>query len=250
MNPIKAIIVDDEKNALEVLEWLLATYCPEVELIGIFQSGEEVLEAISNLMPDVLFLDVEMPKMNGLELIEKLPNRDFDLVFTTAYDQFAIKAFKLAALNYLLKPIDPEELMTTVARIKAKKTVIQQDQLEMILQSFTRQAESNNKIAVHNNDSVTFVDPSDILYCKADSNYTTIHLEDESKVLIAKTLKEVSETLNGKDFYRVHKSYLVNLGKIVKFIKDDGGYLVMKDGQQISVSRDRKEEFFQLFSRF
>lgn len=250
MTTIKAILVDDEKNALEVLEWLIKTYCPEVEIVGQFQSGEDCLNNIQSLKPDVLFLDVEMPKMNGFDLLEKIQDKNFDVVFTTAYDKFAVKAFRYSAINYLLKPIDPDDLITTVERIKQKKAVINKEQVDLLFQSLVNKDNTLERIALSTNDGLTFVMTKEIIYCKAESNYTSLALLNGKKILIAKTLKEIDETLAGKDFFRVHKSFLVNINHISKFVRGEGGYIVMPDSQQISIARDRKDDFFQLFTKF
>lgn len=249
MNKIKAILIDDEANALEVMEWLITTYCPQVEIIAQFQDAEQCITKLSDLNPDVVFLDVEMPKMNGFEFLEKVKLRNFDVVFTTAYDKFAVRAFKYSALNYLLKPVDPDDLMQTVEKIVAHKKNIKQEQLELLFQNLLQKENQPDRVALSTMDGVIFVNTKDIIYCKAESNYTTIVLDNGKKNLVAKTLKEIDETLSGKDFFRVHKSFLVNVHHISKFVRGEGGYIVMPDGTQITVARERKDDFMQLFTK-
>lgn len=247
---IRAICIDDEKNSLEMIEWLLKTYCPEVEIIAMTQLPEEGVNLIQQLHPDVVFLDIEMPRMNGFDVLEKLKEIKFEVIFTTAYDQFAVKAFRYAAFNYLLKPIDSEELMGTVARLKQKLSVPGTAQIELLLQSVLNKEKQIDRIALSTNDGLIFVQTKDISYCQAESNYTKVVLENQQKILVAKTLKEIDETLAGKDFFRVHHSYLVNVNHIQKFVRGEGGYIIMPDGTQITISRSKKDEFFQLFAKF
>lgn len=248
---IKAILVDDERNSLEMLEWLLKTYCPEVSILALCDSGEAGIKAIATFQPDVVFLDIEMPKMNGFEMLESIKDIQFEVVFTTAYDQFAIKAFRYSAINYLLKPIDPDDIMATVARLKGKISSPSRDQMELLFQSLlSKQNQQVDRIALSTHDGLNFVQTKDIAYCKADSNYTNVVMANGQNILVAKTLKELDETLSGKDFFRVHHSYLVNINHISKFVRGDGGYIVMHDKTEITISRSKRDEFFQLFAKF
>lgn len=249
-NIIKAIIVDDESNCIEMLVWLLENYCPEVSIVALCDSAEMGLKTIPKLKPDVVFLDIEMPKMNGFDMLEKLGNIDFQIVFTTAYDTFAIKAFKYAALNYLLKPIDPDDLTVTIQRLKDKMSAPSKTQMDMLFQNIANRNLPIERIALSIGDGLVFVNTKDICYFHADSNYTFVVMVDGKKVLVAKTLKEINDILSGSDFFRVHNSYLVNLNHIIKFVRGDGGYIVMPDNTQITISRSKKEEFFQLFTKF
>lgn len=253
MKSIKAILVDDEKNALNVLTWALNKYCPEVEVIAVCKSGEECLTVLKTMEPDVLFLDVEMPKMNGFDLLEnleKLDHNNFEIVFTTAYDKFAVRAFKYAAINYLLKPIDADDLIVTIDRIKQRSNkTINKDQLKMMIQSISNKDTSIERIAFSTNEGLIFVLTKEIVYCKAESNYTSIVLLNGKKTLVSKTLKDIDELLTGKDFFRAHKSYLININHIIKFVKGEGGYVVMADNEEITIARDRKDDFMKLFSR-
>ena len=248
---IKCVLIDDEKNALEMMEWLLRTYCPEVEIAAMCNSAEQGIQAIHLHQPDVVFLDIEMPRMNGFDMLEQFDKLFFDVVFCTAYDQFAIKAFKYAALNYLLKPVDPEDLRTTINRIKERKSVPVKEQFNLLLQNIRETVKSTpQRIALTTGDGLIFVPTADIIFCEADSNYTHVILAGGKKIVVSKVLKEIDEALSGPDFYRVHSSFLININRIKKFVRGDGGYIVMDNDAQITISRSRKEEFMDLFSRF
>jgi two-component system, LytTR family, response regulator len=247
---IKAIIVDDEQNCVEMLEWLLKTYCPMVTIVAMCNSGEQGIEAINRHRPDVVFLDIEMPKMNGFAMLEKFDELFFDVVFTTAYNKFAIKAFRYSALNYLLKPVDPEDLQMTVKKLEDKKTAVGKDQLNLLLENMKNLANPVQRIALSTGDGLIFVNTADIMYCQAESNYTNVVLTSKNKILVAKTLKDIDETLSGKDFFRVHNSFLININQIKKFVRGDGGYIVMNDDTQITIARSKREEFFEMFSKF
>lgn len=248
---IKAVLVDDEKNALEMMEWLLTTYCPQVEIAAMCSSAEQGIEAVHTHRPDVLFLDIEMPKLNGFDMLEKFDKLFFDVVFCTAYDQFAIKAFKYSALNYLLKPVDPEDLKTTVQRIEAKKTIPTKEQFDLLLRNIQQPVKTTSqRIALTTSDGLIFVPTADIIYCEAESNYTSVVLSGGKKILVSKVLKEIDEALSGPDFYRVHSSFLININRIKKFVRGDGGYIIMDNDATVSISRSRKQEFMELFSKF
>ena len=247
---IKAIIIDDEQNCVEMLEWLLKTYCPIVTVVAMCNSGEQGIEAIMKHRPDVVFLDIEMPRMNGFDMLEKFEHLFFEVVFTTAYNKFAIKAFRYSALNYLLKPVDPDDLQTTIKRLEEKKSALEKEQLRLLLENMKNLNPTAQRIALSTGDGLIFVNTADIMYCQAESNYTNVVMSNRNKVLVAKTLKDIDETLSGKDFFRVHNSHLVNVQHIKQFVRSEGGYLIMEDGATVSVARNRKDEFLELFSKF
>lgn len=247
---IRCVLIDDESNSLEVMEWLLKKYCPQVQIEAMCQAATEGIEAINKYKPDLVFLDIEMPHMNGFDMLEQFEKLFFDVVFCTAYDQFAIKAFKYSALNYLLKPIDPEDLKETIRRVEEKKAVPAKEQIDLLLQHLRQTATpAVQRVALTTSDGMLFVSTADILYCEAESNYTTVVLKNK-KILVSKTLKEIDEALSGPDFYRIHHSFLINLSHVQKFIRGDGGYIMMSDGKSVSISRSKRQEFMDLFSKF
>ena len=246
---IHAILIDDEPRCTETLELMIRMHTPEITVDAICNSGEDGIRAIRQYQPDLVFLDIEMPKMNGFDMLEKLDPLTFKVVFTTAYNQFAIKAFRYSALNYLLKPIDPDDLKATVDRMKALKPDNMKEQLDILLQNM-RESGKPQRIALSTGDGMVFVNTSDIMYCQSESNYTNVILTNGERYLLAKSLKEFEDTLSGNDFYRIHNSYLVNLNQIKRFVRGDGGYVIMNDGSQITIARARREEFFGLFDKF
>ncbi len=248
---IRCVLIDDERNALEMMEWLLKTYCPQVQIAAMCNSGEDGIAAINLHQPDVIFLDIEMPHMNGFDMLERFDNLNFDVVFCTAYDQFALKAFRYSALNYLLKPVDPEDLKSTVSRIEARKNRPSREQMELLLQTLRQPAKSTPKrIALTTNDGLLFIPTEDILYAEAESNYTIVILAGGKKVIVSKSLKDIDEALSGADFFRIHHSYLVNLNQIKKYVRGDGGYVVMNNDATVSISRSKRQEFMEMFEKF
>jgi two-component system LytT family response regulator len=238
---LKTIIVDDEPYCCESLNTLLERYCPEVKIAAICNSGKAALTEIPIQNPNLVFLDIEMPYMNGFELIERLPLINFDLVFTTSYDQYAIKAIKFSALDYLLKPIDREELKKTVAKVVQKQQPPLPQQLEILLQKLHQPAYNNQKIAIPTMEGLQMIQIDSIIFCASDSNYTNLYLKNSQKITASRTLKEIEELLEGRSFIRVHNSYLVNLNEIHKYVKGEGGYLIMSDETCVDISRSRKE---------
>lgn len=248
---IRCVLIDDENNSLEMMEWLIKTYCPQVSIVAMCNSSEKGIEAIKKFKPDVVFLDIEMPHMNGFDMLEQFDKLFFDVVFCTAYDQFAIKAFKYSALNYLLKPVDPSDLQETFRRLEEKKSSPSKEQIEMLLQNIRGNAKPPvQRIALTTNDGMIFVSTQDILYCEAESNYTSVVLKGGKRILVSKVLKDIDETLSGNDFYRIHNSFLININHIKKYVRGDGGYVIMENDVTISISRSRRQEFMELFSKF
>ena len=238
---IKAIIIDDEPYCCEALAILLERYCPQVEVTGVFHSGTDALEVIREQPPQLLFLDIEMPRMNGFELLEKIKHLSFGLIFTTSYDQYAIKAIRFSALDYLLKPIDREELVRSVQKAEQRALQPLPLQLDLLFQKLQSPAHMLSKIAIPTMEGLQMVSVDAIVHCISDSNYTILTLKGQQRVVASRTLKEIEELLEEHSFIRVHHSSLVNLNEICKYIKGEGGYLVMSDGSSVNVSRSRKE---------
>jgi len=238
---LKAIIVDDEPYCCESLSTLLERFCPEVKISAICHSGQEALTALQEIKPHLVFLDIEMPYMNGFELLERLPDIDFELIFTTSYDQYAIKAFRFSALDYLLKPIDREELQKAVKKVVDRKHSPLPQQLEILLQKINQPNIPIQRIALPTMEGLQLVPVSSIISCSSDGNYTVFLMKGKQKIVASRPLKEVEEMLTEHSFFRVHHSYIVNMNEIDKFIKTDGGYLIMSDGSSVDVSRSKKE---------
>ncbi len=239
---LDAVIIDDEIHCIETLEWQLENYCPNVMVRNKFNNPAEGLKYLMYNEIDLLFLDIEMPILNGFELLNAINKPSFGLIFTTAYDEFAIKAIKHQALDYLLKPIAKAELLDAVQRA----TDVKKD-LKNRLHELMKDMENNspNKLAIPSIEGFEFVDPEKILRCESDDNYTNIFLADGTKHLVSKTLKEIERQLKEHTFIRLHQSHLVNYKCIQKYVKGTGGYVVLSDGSQIPVSRRKKTELLE-----
>lgn len=237
---VTATLVDDEPYSCEALATLLERYCPEVKVMDICYSASSALQSIKDHKPHILFLDIEMPHMNGFELLEKLPEVDFKLIFTTSYDQYALKAIHFSALEYLLKPIDSEELRRAVQKAISIGNPLPQ-QIEILLQKLQQPAISINKIAIPTMEGLQMIFVENIISCSAEGNYTTLLLKNKQKIIASRTLKDIEEMLEDYSFARVHHSFLVNLNEVEKYVRGEGGYLLMSDGATVDVSRSRKE---------
>lgn len=235
---MKAIIIDDEIDSLETTELLIENFCPQVKIIGISNDAERGIRMINKLQPQLVFLDISMPKMNGFELLNRLEFRQFELIFTTAHDEYAIKAFQVGAIHYLLKPIDTEELIKAVERVerKLKKSTAQPD-VNSIIQRVT--ANRQPKIAIPSLKGLEMIAVDQIIRCEADSNYSIIHLTSH-KIVVTKTLKELDQLLSAYNFVRIHHSHLINLSHLKTYLKGEGGEVVLSNGEHVNVSRSRK----------
>lgn len=246
---IKGIIVDDELSAIKSLKWEIENFCENVEISDSFTSPLEAISAINYLKPDCVFLDIEMPEMDGFQLLTKLVYRDFDLIITTAYDNYAIRAFKESAIDYLLKPIDTDDLINSISKIrKNKENSLLGKELQKVLGTFSIN-NSASKIALPLTGKIVYFDLEEIIYCKADGNYTEIYLKGNKREILSKKIKNVEELINNNNnFFRVHNSFLVNIQHIREYIKGDGQYLVLHDQTKIPVSRSKKEKILQILS--
>ena len=238
---IRAIIVDDEPDCCESLSILLKKNCPEVNIAATFYSAERASAAINDIKPQLVFLDIEMPNMNGFEMLEKLSEINFDLIFTTSYDQYAIKAIRFSALDYLLKPIDREELQKAVKKVATRLQKPLTQQLEILLQKINHTNNPIQRIALPTMEGLKLVPIDSIISCASEGNYTIFLMKDKQKIVVSRPLKEVEEMLEEHSFFRVHHSYIVNMNEIDRFIKSEGGYLIMSDGSSVDVSRSKKE---------
>jgi two-component system, LytTR family, response regulator len=243
MKLIKTVIVDDEWDSVQLLQLQLAQHCPQVSVIGTFTSSVKALQELEVLQPELLFLDIEMPVTTGFELLEKTAHLHFNIVFITAYNQYAIKAFRFNALDYLLKPIDADDLVQAVAKAEkqAKPTATQLSQLQKHLRG-----EPITKIAIPGQTGVTFIDLNDIVFAEASNNYSKIILTDRRQFVISKTLKDVQEVLEEGHFLRVHRQYIINLNH-VKSLNRNEGILTMDNGDHIPIARAQKERLVERY---
>lgn len=242
---LKALAVDDEIKSGENLQILLEEFCDNVEVVGISQTVDDALVKISEHQPDVVFLDVRMNNETGFDLLNKCEKINFEVIFTTAYSEYAIKAFRFSAIDYLLKPIDIEDLQNAVKKAKEKITagILPEERIESLLSNINPKTNLNSKIALPDSNGLTFVGLNEIIYCEGQSNYTIFFTVDGRKIMVSKTLKEYENLLSDHNFWRIHKSYLINMAEIKNYIKGDGGYVVMNNNKELQVSRRKKEEF-------
>lgn len=247
---LKAIIIDDEPYCCEILAALLEAECPEVDISAICSRGEDGVTAILQHNPDIVFLDVEMPKMNGFEMLEQLKAIKFHLIFTTSYDQYALKAIRFSALDYLLKPVDREELRKAVTKAAHRTQSPLPEQMEMLMQKISKPSHLISKIALPTVDGLQMLPIETIISCESDDNYTWFKLKGNKKILVTKSLKEIEESLEQYLFLRVHRSYLINLNEIDKYVKGEGGYVIMSDRSSIDVSKSRKEMLVQKLQHY
>lgn len=247
---INAIIVDDEETSRDTLSKLLEMYCPDVRVIELSDSVVAAKKAISKFEPDLVFLDVEMPFQNGFSLLEEIKSPPFEVIFTTAYDHYAIKAIKYSALYYLLKPIDADELTSAIDKIRNRKSNSSRSipDFELLLANLQSKGKSV-KIAVPTFEGMQMVHTEEIIKCTADESYTEILLSKGNKLVVSRILKEYEELLADLNFFRVHNSCLINLSHVVKYVKGDGGYVVMTDGESVEVARRKKSELLNKLTR-
>ena len=242
---LQAVIVDDEIKALQSLTWELTNFSDEINVIASFTNPNEALSYLDKNTPDCLFLDIEMPTMDGFQFIKKLTNKNFPVVITTAYNQYALKAIKSQALDYLLKPIDTDDLEETIVKIKKFNSKnFSVEKLEMALLNYNSRS-VHKRITLNTDGKLLCLENDEILYAESDGNYSTIFLTDGQKIVLTKKLKEVNDLLPSDSFFRIHNSYIINLNKIKEFLKTDG-YVVLKSNHKIPVSRQKKSDFLDM----
>jgi len=246
--PLNAIIVDDNFNSLQNLQQKLTEFCPDIRVLATTQSPEEAITLIRQLNPDVLFLDIEMPRMNGFRMLDELDEYDFDIVFTTAYNHYAIDAIRISAFDYLTKPIAIKDLQQAVERLVATHEQHTRQKFELLRQSFTEVKRQEDRIAVPTGEGLEFISISHIYRIESSSNYSKVFLADGRHLVVTRLLKDFEGMLLPYHFYRIHHSHLVNLKYIQRYIRGDGGQVVMQNGEVIDVARRKKEEFLKLFS--
>lgn len=242
MEKIKAIVLDDEKHCVESLVLDIQRYCPEIEVVAELTSAKECLNAIKRLNPDLLFLDIEMPWMNGFELLEFLYPTEFEVVFVTAYDSYAVQAFRTSAVDYLMKPVDKKDLIDAVEKVRARlapDNSTDHARIRNLLDNYFSRKKIN-KISLPDKDGQKFIEMDDILYVEASSNYSNLHLINTNNILVTLTLKNIESKLTDERFVRVHHSFIINLDHVTQFVKADGGCLVMSDGSEVPISRSKR----------
>ncbi len=252
---IKAVIVDDEENSRDALKGKIDLFCPEVEIVGEVDNVKDGIKAIIELKPDAVFLDVQLEGENsGFDILNEISNNDEinpEIIFVTAHSKFAIKAIKFSALDYLLKPIDPKELVKAIRKVENRKDLPKKTaHFNMLMENIRRESDSFKKIMLTTSDGMHIVHLSDIIYLESISNYTNFYLNGNKSLLISKTLKEFEGMLNSHSFQRVHRSYLVNLNYVKKYIPVKGNFLVMNDETKVPIASRRKEQVLKTLKNF
>ncbi|RZL16493.1 MAG: response regulator transcription factor [Pedobacter sp.] len=242
---INAIIIDDEQHCIDRLQNLISLYCnDEVQIVNTYTNVEDAIEGLKMESPDLIFLDIQINNRTGFELLEETKNRSFNVVFTTAFEQYALKAFKFSAADYLLKPIDLDDLRETIGRLKdGQKKGNASENIEVLMQNMRQFQNQMKKITVPTVNGLVFIPVQDIFHCKSDINYTTLFLKDGKRLMVAKTLKEFEGLLSYYDFFRIHNSHLINLAYLKNYNKGKGGFVTLEDGTELEVSSRRKDDF-------
>jgi two-component system, LytTR family, response regulator len=244
---ITAFLIDDERNCTDLLRVMLEKYCPDIQVVGVFNDSELALESLLTLRPQLVFLDIEMPRLNGFDLLAQCGGLEFKVIFTTAYDQYALRAFKFNALDYLLKPIDREELVHAVEKAK-KANFIAPERVEAA--KLLRDNPVPDRIALPVGQELLFVEVAEILYCESDGSYVSVYMQHQTKPLIlSKSLREFEELLNSPTFFRAHNSYLINLKQVLKIVRSDGGEIVMRNGKSLPVARAKKADLMGMIAK-
>ncbi len=241
---INAVIIDDEFHGRQALKVAVEENCDDIELVASCGCPLDGIKTIQSLKPDLVFLDVQMPKLSGFDVLRELEPFDFEVIFVTSYDKYAMKAIKFSAIDYLLKPLDEEELVRAIGRAKTQMRKIGKAfRLQSMLNNINYADQKIERLAVPTFDGINFFNVDDIIYCEAEGNYTSLVLSGGKKELVSKNLKEFESMLAGAGFSRVHNSFLINIKHIIKYIKGEGGYVILTDGHHVDISRRRKEAF-------
>jgi two-component system LytT family response regulator len=254
--PLTVLLIDDEANSRQALRNLLTSLCPEVQILGEAKNADMGMELIHLLKPQAIFLDIQMPGKTGFEMLAALPQINFDIIFTTAYHDYAVKAFRFSAIDYLLKPIDPDDLVDAVARVTTKQKPASAGQVDLLKQLWQQMntgkagQTGNQKLALATQEGIHLIEVKDIIWCESLGSYTKFYLVNGEKLITSKLIKEYEEILTDYHFFRVHQSYLINLQHIKKYVRGDGGQAWMSDGAEIEVARRRKDEFLAMLSDY
>lgn len=240
---LRVLIIDDEKNAVATVQNYISKYTEDVSVVGVAHSKAEAVSLMNATSFDLALLDINLGDGSGFDVLEETNNDGFALIFTTAYDEHAIKAFKYSALDYLLKPLNPEEFLAAIERSKAHLETIHKSQIDYATSINT--SKTVNKLVVNSSQEIHFLEISDIQRLESYRNYTDIHMRSGQKITATKTLKYFDTILAEQGFFRIHQKHLVNMNYIVKFLKEDGGYVLLDDGSKLEVSRRKKDELLQ-----
>jgi two-component system, LytTR family, response regulator len=248
---LRTVVIDDEQNAVDFMISVIGEYCSDLEVVGQAGNVTDGVEVIGRLKPDLVLLDVEMPNGTGFDLLEFFPDKDFDVVFITAFNHYAIKAIKFSAVDYILKPVNINEFIESMKRVVQRRTDSHSkgnDNYRILLENLKTPAPS--RLAIPAADGMEYLNPKEIIRIEADGSYSWFHLTGERKILVSRNLKEFQDLLGDRSFFRSHNSCLINLKYVKKFVKKDGGYIEMLDGSQAPISRNRKDLFQIHMERF
>lgn len=246
---LKAIILEDEEDSRKLLHSFLEDYCPGIKVLASVDNVASGMDAIYTFQPDVVFMDIELKGETCFDLLQKLSDIRFEIIFTTAYDSYMLKAIKFSAIDYLLKPLNVQELKVAVAKVeKKRKEAMYNKSLEVLLSNF-RNNYQDHKIAISSADGFVFVKVSNIIYLQSDGAYTSFFLKHDEKLITSKNIKEYEDLLIDHNFFRIHKSYIINMAEMTKYIRGEGGYVVMSNKSMFGVSRRRKDEFLKLLDK-
>jgi two-component system LytT family response regulator len=248
MGSLKAIIVDDERSSLQNLQQKLAEFCPDIAVIATAEKPEDAILLIHQHKPDVIFLDIEMPRMNGFRMLDELGDYDFEIIFITAYNHYAVDAIRISAFDYLMKPVAIHELQSAVSRLASHRLGKTKDKLDVLKNSLASGKTQEEKIAIPTSEGLEFIPIKTIMHIESSSNYCKIFFTNGKSLLVTKLLKDFEDMLVPYNFYRVHNSHLINLAYIKKYIRGEGGQVIMENGTVVDVARRKKEEFLKLIS--
>lgn len=246
----KTIIVDDQPFCIEILQDIIEINVPEIEIVAVCHSGKEGIKQILKHEPDLVILDVEMPEMNGFEMLKQVKDCHFELIFTTSFDKYSIQAIRHSALDFLLKPVVTKELKDAIERLERNHTKNITKKFNALFQRLNETKKVTDQIAVPTSDGLLFILTTEIIHCESDSNYTTLYLISKEKVVITKTLKDVESILEGNTFFRIHHSHLINVKHIKKYLRGNPGHVVLKNGTTVPIARNRKGKFLEQFVHF
>jgi two-component system LytT family response regulator len=248
---IKALIVEDEAQSRQLLKTLVDKYCTDIEVVDTAANVEQAIQAIQKHQPDLVFLDITMPDGTGFDLLEKMSPIKFDIIFTTATDKYAINAIKYSALDYLLKPIDVEELKSSVSKFIQKKSQLNTvENLTHLLQNLRQSNDNYQKITLPTGTSYEIIYIKDIIRCEAEGSYTMFYLTNNKRLLVTAGLKHYEDLLPQKEFMRIHHHHMINMNHVVRYVKTDGNFAIMSDETKIEVSRRKKDEFLEALKKY